>query len=123
MYEAVVPPGWPREVRPPGAPDWERSAVAWLYDLCPGEYRRYPLLSRHPVLLARLARQETESSLHAARRGWSTARADLAGQVEPQVIEALLGVYAQEGPRLAALSRSVQLVCDALAGARWRPRL
>ncbi|MFJ6216513.1 hypothetical protein ACIQGZ_24765 [Streptomyces sp. NPDC092296] len=123
MYEAATPPGWPREVRPPGAPGWERSAVVWLYDLCPAEYRRYPLLSRHPVLLARLARQEAESSLHAARRGWSTARVDLRGQVEPQVVEELLGVYAKEGPRLAALTRSVQLVAEALAGVRWRPRL
>jgi hypothetical protein len=123
MYEAALPPDWPEEVGPPGAPGWERSAVAWLYDLCPSEYRRYPLLSRHPLLLARLACQEAESSLHAARRGWSTARADLQGQVEPQVIDALFGMYAQEGPRLAALTRSVRLVSEALAGVRRRPRL
>ncbi len=31
--DATLPPGWPDPVRPPGAPDWEQSAVAWLFDL------------------------------------------------------------------------------------------
>ena len=35
----VVPPGWPEEVRPPGTPEWERTATAWLFDLCPPDYR------------------------------------------------------------------------------------
>ena len=30
MDRPVAPPGWPREVRPPGTPDWERTAAAWL---------------------------------------------------------------------------------------------
>lgn len=123
MYEAVAPPGWPAEVRPPGSPEWERSAVAWLYDLCPPEYRRHALLRRHPLLLARLARQQVEASVEAARRGYATARTELRGQCEPRVIDQMLGVYAQEGPRLVALGRSVDLVADALAGVRWRPRL
>jgi len=123
MYEPAVPPGWPRQVRPPGAPGWERTAVNWLYELCPVEYRGYPLLARHPQLLARLARQQVEASVQAARRGYATARVDLKDVVEPQVVEELLSVYATEGPRLVALGRSVQLVADALDGVRWRPRL
>ena len=27
---AVAPPGWPAAVRPPGAPEWERTAGNWL---------------------------------------------------------------------------------------------
>ena len=49
---AYAPPGWPAEVRPPDAPDWERTAVGWLLDLCPPEYRRFTGLRRHVVVLA-----------------------------------------------------------------------
>jgi hypothetical protein len=97
--------------------------VNWLYELCPVEYRAYPLLARYPQLLARLARQQVEANVQAARRGYATARVDLKDVVEPQVVEELLSVYATEGPRLVALGRSVQLVADALDGVRWRPRL
>ena len=50
-----VPPGWPERVRPPGAPDWELTATEFLLDCCPADYRRYRLLRRHPVVLARFA--------------------------------------------------------------------
>jgi len=123
MYEIAVPPGWPQQVRPPGAPGWERTAIAWLYDLCPPEYRAHALLRRHPRLLARLALHQVEAAVQSARRGYSTARVELRDEFEPQVIEELLAVYAQEGPRLVALSRSVRLVSEALSGVRWRPRI
>ena len=50
-----VPPGWPSRVRPPGAPDWEVTAVEFLLDCCPSDYRGYPVLRRHPAVLARFA--------------------------------------------------------------------
>ena len=40
----AVPPWWPGGVRPPGAPDWEDSAVSWLLDLVPGDWREHPVL-------------------------------------------------------------------------------
>ena len=40
--DGIAPAGWPREVRPPGAPGWERSAAEWLLDLCPADWRGYP---------------------------------------------------------------------------------
>src|SRR3712207_7595058 len=49
------PPGWPFQVHPPGAPGWERTAASWLLDICPPEYRSYPVLRRHDVVLARFA--------------------------------------------------------------------
>ena len=54
-HRGVAPPGWPRQVRPPDAPDWETTAAAWLLDLCPAEYRRFAGLRRHVVVLARFA--------------------------------------------------------------------
>ena len=123
MTQPVAPPGWPRAVRPPGAPGWERTAVGWLLDLCPPEYRAYDVLRAHPVVLARFARQHVEASVEAARNGYRTARADLSGLVPPEVVEAALGAYDREGRRLAQASRQVILVESALRGERWVPRL
>src|SRR3712207_8593651 len=60
--DATLPPGWPAAVRPPGAPDWEHTAVAWLFDLVPPDYRAHEVLRRYPVLLARFARSEEHTS-------------------------------------------------------------
>ena len=58
---AYVPPGWPEEVRPPGTPDWERTATAWLFDLCPPDYRAHDVLRRHPPVLARFAARHVQA--------------------------------------------------------------
>ena len=118
-----VPPGWPVEVLPPQAPDWERSAVAWLFDLCPPDYRSHDVLRTHPVVLARFAAGHVESAVAAAREGLRTARADLRGVVDQQVVEAALGAYDREGRRLATAGRQVAMVEAALRGRRWVARL
>src|SRR5262249_22454348 len=104
--------------------DWEQTALAWLFDLCPPEYRGYDALRKHPVLLARFAREHVDAGVEAAREGWRTARRDLRGAVPPEVVEAALAVYDREGRRLVRLGKSVALVEAALAGGRGtRPRL
>jgi hypothetical protein len=120
---ATVPPGWPEEVRPPGAPDWERTAVAWLLDLCPPDYRAHEVLRRYPVLLARFARDHVAAGLEAARTGWRTVRVELADQLPPDAIEAAMTAYEREGSRLAAAARGVEVVAAALRGEQWVPRL
>ena len=52
---AFAPAGWPERVRPPGSPEWELSAVAFLFDCCPADFRGYAVLQRHPLVLARFA--------------------------------------------------------------------
>ena len=123
MSELSVPPGWPPQVRPPGAPDWQRTAVAWLLDLCPPDYRAYDVLRAHPVVLARFARGHVEAGIEATRRGLATARAELRGLVPPEALDAALGAYEREGARLLATARSVGLVEEALRGRRYVPRL
>ena len=118
-----LPPGWPAAVRPPQSPDWERSAVAWLFDLCPPDYRAHEVLRRYPVVLARLAREHCLAGVEAARRGLATVRADLAGAVPPEAVEATVSAYEREGARLTRAAAAVALVEDALAGKRWVPRL
>jgi hypothetical protein len=123
MAGVVVPPGWPAEVDPPGAPDWERSAVSWLLDLCPGDYRAYEVLRRHPVVLARFAARQVGAQVAATRDGLAAVRTDLRDVVAPDVVEAAGLVLEREGARLLALSRAVGLVERALRGGRFRARL
>lgn len=120
---AGAPPNWPPGLPPPDAPSWVRAAVGWLFDLVPGEYRAYEVLRRYPILLARLAGEQVAAATEAARRGWRGLRADLAGELPPDVLEAALRVYELEGRRLAVLARQVAAVTDALAGHRRPPRL
>ena len=84
MSTLVAPPGWPRQVRPPDAPDWERTAVNWLFDICPPEYREHQALRRHVVVLARFAVLHVEASQAACRRGLSEARAELRDVANPR---------------------------------------
>ena len=123
MSPAALPPGWPAQVRPPGAPDWERSAVAWLLDLCPPDYRAHEVLRRHPVILARFAAEHVAAGVAAAKQGLATARAELRDLVPPEAIDAAVAAYEREGDRLAAAGRSVAAVAAALRGERWVPRL
>jgi hypothetical protein len=119
----LVPPGWPQQVLPPQAPEWERSAVAWLFDLCPPDYRAHEVLRRHPVVLARFAAGHVESAVEAARQGIRTARAELRDLVPPEVVDAAIAAYEREGRRLVQLAREVALVDAALRGRRHVPRL
>ena len=123
MSRPVVPPGWPAEVRPPDTPDWERTAVAWLFDLCPPDYRAHEVLRRHPVVLARFAAHHVQAGVEAARRGLGTTRDELRGLASPETVAAALAAYEREGARLVVASRAVSLVEDALRGRRFVARL
>ncbi len=121
--QLVVPPGWPRQVRPPGAPRWEETATAWMLDLCPPEYRGHAVLRRHAVVLARFAALHVEASQAAVRRGLSEARGSLRDVADPGVVEAALLAWQSEEARLLAERRAVGLVEDALRGRRFVARL
>lgn len=111
-----LPPGWPNKVHPPGSPDWEQSAATYLLDCCPADFRAYPVLRRHPVVLAGFAAQFVESQLHASRIGLMEARADLGNYVPPQVVEAAIEAWQQQAAHLVRVRRAVALVEEALRG-------
>ena len=119
----VAPPGWPAQVRPPDAPDWERTAANWLLDICPPEYRSYPVLRRHVVVLARFAVLHVEASQAAVRRGLSEARAALRDVCDPDTVETAIETWHTESARLLAERRAVGLVEEALRGRRFAARL
>ena len=120
---AVSPPGWPAQVRPPGAPDWENTAVAWLLDLCPPEFRGYPTLRRHSVVLARFAVLHVEACQAAVNRGLSEARGGLREVADGSVVEAAVETWHRESARLIGVRRAVGLVEEALRGRRFVARL
>ena len=123
MAQYVAPPGWPKQVRPPDAPGWEQTAANWLLDICPPEYRSYPVLRRHIVVLARFAVLHEEASQAAVRRGLSEARALMRDVAEPGTVEAAIETWHAEAARLAAERRAVGLVEEALRGRRFVARL
>jgi hypothetical protein len=123
MATHVAPPGWPPQVRPPDAPDWERTAVEWLLDLCPADYRRYTGLRRHVVVLARFAVLHVEANQAAVRRGLSEVRADLRDVASLEVVDAAVQTFQLEEARLLAVRRAVGLVEEALRGRRYVARL
>lgn len=111
-----LPPEWPPEVRPPSVPDWENSAVTWLLDAVPPDYRAYEVLRRHPIALVAMASHHVNSAIEAARAGYRNAAVDLKPHLPPHTIEAVLDVYRAEGPRLVRLARSIDVVGQALRG-------
>jgi hypothetical protein len=123
MDRLYTPPGWPPQVRPPGAPAWERTAVAWLLDVCPPEYRGYPVLRNHEVVLARFAVLHVDAGQAAVRRGLSEARGVLRDVVDPDTVEAAVLTWQAEEARLTAQRRAVELVEEALRGRRFVARL
>ena len=123
MVTHVAPPGWPRAVRPPDTPDWERTAELWLLDLCPPEFRGYPALRRHVVVLARFAVLHVDACQAAVRRGLSEARAELRDVATLEVIDAAITTWQAEESRLAVVRREVGLVEEALRGRRYVARL
>ena len=123
MNRGTTPPGWPDGVRPAGAPDWVRSAVNWLLDLCPPDYRGHPVLLRQPVALAWLAGHHVDGEVTAVHQALARARADLADDLAAPAISELLEVLHAEQARLLAARRAVGLVEEALRGHRFVPRL
>lgn len=123
MSRLVTPPGWPAQVRPPDAAAWLNTAVNWLLDICPPEYRGYPALRRHEVVLARFAVLHVEACQAACQRGLSEARADLRDVATVDVIDAAVETWLAEDARLGALRRAVGLVEEAIRGRRFVARL
>lgn len=108
---------------PAGVDGWEESAVRWMLDLCPPEFRGYSGLRRHPAVLARFTALHVEAMQAAARRGLSEGRTALRDVAEADVIAKSLATWELELARLVGLRRAVALVEDAVRGRRFRERL
>jgi len=110
-------------VHPPGSEDFESTAVGWLLDVVPPDYRLHGVLRRYPVALAALARYHSKACVEGARQGYRTARTELAGALPPHAIDTVLAAYRKEGARLAATAEAVDLVERALRGEVFTPQM
>lgn len=117
-----LPSGWPAGVHPPGSEGFERTAVPWLLDVVPPDYRLHGVLVRHPLALAALARHHVDACVSGARQGYRTARAELGRDLPPGGVTAVLDAYQSEGRRLVATARAVDLVSRALRGESFVPQ-
>jgi hypothetical protein len=120
---AYLPPGWPTGVHPPGSEGFERTAVAWLLDVVPPDYRLHGVLQRHPIALATLARRHLAACVEGARQGYRTARTELGGVLPVSGVDAVLAAYRSEGHRLVTAARAADLVERALRGQEFTPQL
>jgi hypothetical protein len=118
-----MPPGWPAGVHPPGSDDFESTAVGWLLDVVPPDYRLHGVLRRYPIALATMARHHSKACVEGARQGYRTARTELADVLPPHAVDTVLAAYRKEGARLAATARAVGLVERALRGEVFTPKM
>jgi hypothetical protein len=81
--DVYLPQEWPADVSPPGSDDFEATAVAWLLDVLPADFRRCPVVRRHPAALASIARHPADACVEGARQGYRTARLELSMRRTP----------------------------------------
>ncbi|HYK28969.1 MAG TPA: hypothetical protein VEV61_13475 [Streptosporangiaceae bacterium] len=118
-----IPTGWPDGVHPPGSPGFEQTAVNWLLDVVPPEYRLHTVLVRHPIALAAVACHHLTACVEGARKGYRTARAELGKDLPPGSLAAVLEVYQKEGRRLVAAARAAELISRAMHGETFVPQI
>jgi len=110
-------------VHPPGSEGFERTALAWLLDVVPPDYRLHGVLQRHPIALATLARRHLAACVEGARQGYRTARTELGDVLPVSGVDAVLAAYRSEGHRLVTAARAADLVERALRGKEFTPEL
>ena len=114
MPDQSPAPDWPASVHPPGSDSFEQTALEWLFDHVPADYRLHGVLRRHPVALSRLAHQYVSAALEAAREGYRTARVDLRDHLPPHALDQVMSAYLAEGRRTAEVLRAIEAVDGAL---------
>lgn len=109
-------------MHPPGSPGFEQTAVNWLLDVVPPDYRLHGVLLRHPVALAALACHHLAACVEGARQGYRSARAELGKDLPPGSLAAVLAAYKSEGQRLVTAQRAADLISRALRGETFVPQ-
>lgn len=117
----MIPVGWPNPVADPDDPRFVESAVAWMLDQGPGEWRAHGFWREHPQALAHRLLHDIEARREGARNAYSSVRVSLSDSDVD--IDRALAAIEEEGAHLAARAREAELIADALAGRRWRGRL
>ena len=110
-----VPPGWPSQVRPPGASGWEATAIAYLLDCCPPDFA--PIACCATIPSCWRSSPPTLSTASTKRHKGTGRGSHQPGEyVEADVVEAATQAWLEQGARLARTRRAVALVEEALRG-------
>ncbi len=89
--------------------DWEAPAAARLLELLP-ELSQYPIMRRHPVVMAFIARHVLNGTVRRCPPWLPTIRSELGALVPANVTAAVLGELRAAGQRLSGALRAVELV-------------
>lgn len=81
------------------------------------------MLRRQPLVLARFAAWQLDGAVRAGEIDLRTLRSGLSRQVPAEVVSQAVDVWQEVGAQLVRLRREVEMVADALGGARFVPRL
>jgi hypothetical protein len=92
-------------------------------DCCPADFRAYPVLRNHPVVLAQFATHFVNGQQEASRRGLADVRTSLSEYVDPPIVEAAAQAWLEQGARLTRTRRAVSLLEEALRGRVFVPKL
>ena len=76
----------------------------------------HPVVRRHPVILALIARHTLEGAVVGARGGYRTFRTELETAVPPHAIAEALDAYRDEGRKLAKDAKAAAMIERALRG-------
>ena len=88
--------------------------MKWLRELVPSRYASYPVLHKHPVLLARHAQLQVQQEMRIPT-ALQTARSELPGLgLHEGVIEHTIKLYAAKLTQLQHIARSIRTVSQAL---------
>jgi hypothetical protein len=117
-----TPSPWPHGVSLPGTPRFRTSALAWLWTLVPDSYHDYPVLREHPAAVVALARHMLIARYEAARSGYRTVNDELAAQLPPHHLKEVRAIYKEEGQRLLAAARGLDLVDRVMRGEVLTPK-
>lgn len=122
MYYSAGVAGWPREVLPPGCLDWEISAVSFLLDSCPADFRGYPIFCRQPLVTAELAAAFLQSQLVTLSEliSWLRVRLD---ELSPNAVEQAMDACQELKVLLTRRLREVRMVLHALQGGTFKQKL
>ncbi len=109
-----TPPGWPRDLPPPGTAEFEAKVVPWLLDQGPADLRAGALRTL-PVALVRYLRHYTDGALRATRAAYGQARVELGPVLTPAEVASAQEAISAQGARFLQLQRELVLVEDALS--------
>ena len=108
-----TPPGWPRELAPPGSSEFAERVVPWLLDQGPPDLRS-SVLRTLPLALVRYLIHYAEGGLNGARRAYGQARVELGPLLTAAEVATAQQGFEAAGARFLQLQRELALVEGAL---------